>query len=85
MSSTKKDNIKESTNQFKESTNKYIDEQNQQIKNTTSNLSKTTDKINESVNKFQDNNRGIIEKMRILSGDIKNKSTKHHKKYQITL
>jgi hypothetical protein len=38
MSSTKKDNIKESTNQFKESTNKYLDEQNQQIKNTTSNL-----------------------------------------------
>jgi hypothetical protein len=36
MSSTKKDNIKESTNQFKESTNKYLDEQNQQIKNTTS-------------------------------------------------
>lgn len=26
MSSTKKDNIKESTNQFKETTNKYLDE-----------------------------------------------------------
>ncbi len=62
MSSTKKDNIKESTNQFKETTNKYLDEQNQQMKNTTSNLSETTDKINESVNKFQDNNRRIIEK-----------------------
>ena len=62
MSSTKKDNIKEITNQFKESTNKYLDEQNQQIKNTTSNLSETTDKINESVNKFQDNNRRIMEK-----------------------
>ena len=61
MSSTKKDNIKASTNKFKESTNKYLDEQNQQIKNTTSNLSETTDKINESVNKFQDNNRRINE------------------------
>ena len=62
MSSTKKDNIKESTNQFKESTNKYLDEQRQQFNDTASNLSQTTEKINESVNKFQDDNRRIFEK-----------------------
>ena len=62
MSSTKKDNIKESTNQFKESTNKYLDEQRQQFNDTASNLSRTTEKINESVNKFQDDNRRVFEK-----------------------
>jgi hypothetical protein len=37
MFSTKKDNTKESTNQFKEPTNKYLDEQRQQFNDTTSN------------------------------------------------
>jgi gas vesicle protein len=62
MSSTKKDNIKESTNQFKESTDRYLEQQRQQYKDTASNLSQTTEKINESVNKFQDDNRRIFEK-----------------------
>ena len=39
MYSTKKDEIKENTNQFKESTDRYVDQQKQQIKDTTSNLS----------------------------------------------
>ena len=62
MSSTKKDNIKESTNQFKETADKYLEQQRQQYKDTASNLSQTTDKINESVNKFQENNLSIFEK-----------------------
>ena len=62
MSSTKKDNIKESTNQFKESTDRYLEQQRQQYKDTASNLSETTDKINESVNKFQEDNKRIFEK-----------------------
>ena len=45
MSSTKKDNIKESTNQFKESTDRNLEQQRQQYKDTTSNLSQTTEKI----------------------------------------
>jgi hypothetical protein len=57
MSSTKKDNIKESTNQFKESTDRYLEQQRQQYKDTVSN--QITEKINESVNKFQDDNRRI--------------------------
>ena len=62
MSSTKKDTIKESTNQFKESTDRYLEQQRQQYNDTASNLSQTTDKINESVNRFQDDNRRIFEK-----------------------
>jgi len=62
MSSTKKDNIKESTNQFKENTDRYLEQQRQQFKDTASNMSETTDKINESVNQFQDDNRRIFEK-----------------------
>jgi hypothetical protein len=62
MSSTKKDNIKESTNQFKENTDRYLEQQRQQFKDTASNISETTDKINESVNQFQDDNRRIFEK-----------------------
>jgi hypothetical protein len=57
MSSTKKDNIKESTNQLKESKDKYLEKQNQQVEDAASNMSYTTDKINESVNTFQDENR----------------------------
>ena len=45
MSSAKKDNIKESTNQFKESTDRNLEQQRQQYKDTTSNLSQTTEKI----------------------------------------
>ena len=48
MSSTKKDNIKEITNQLKESKDKYLEQQNQQITDAASNISDTTDKINES-------------------------------------
>ena len=62
MSSTKKDNIKESNNQFKESTDRNLEQQRQQYKDTASNISQTTDKINENVNKFQDDNRRIFEK-----------------------
>ncbi|MGH9979972.1 MAG: hypothetical protein ACRD6U_00285 [Nitrososphaeraceae archaeon] len=62
MSSTKKDNIKENTNQFKENTDRYLEQQRQQFKETASNLSNTTEKINENVNKFQDDNRRIFEK-----------------------
>jgi hypothetical protein len=63
MSSTKKDNVKESTtNKFKETTDKYLEQQRQQYKDTASNISQTTEKINESVNKFQEDNRRIFEK-----------------------
>ena len=62
MSSTKKDEVKESTNQFKESTDRYLEQQRQLVKDTTSNLSQTKEKINESVNKFQDENRRIGER-----------------------
>ena len=61
MSSTKKDNIKENTNQFKENSGRYLEQQRQQFKDTASNVSNTTEKINESVNKFQDDNRRIFE------------------------
>ena len=62
MSSTKKDNVKESTaNQFKETTDRYLEQQRQQYKDTASNVSDTTEKINESVNKFQNDNRSIFE------------------------
>ena len=61
MSSTKKDNIKENTNQFKENTDRYLEQQNQQIKNTASNVSNTTENINESVNKFQADNKRVLE------------------------
>ena len=62
MSSTKKDNVKENTNQFKENTDRYLEQQRQQYKDTASNISETTEKINESVNQFQDDNRRIFEK-----------------------
>jgi ABC-type transporter Mla subunit MlaD len=62
MSSTKKDDIKENTNQFKESTDRYVDQQKQQIKDTASNVSDTTEKINENVNKFQTDNKRVFEK-----------------------
>ncbi len=62
MSSTKKDNVKESTNQFKETTDRYLEQQRQQYNDTTSSVSDTTEKINESVNKFQEDNRRIFEK-----------------------
>jgi ABC-type transporter Mla subunit MlaD len=61
MSSTKKDNIKENTNQFKENTDRYLEQQRQHFNDTASNLSQTTEKISESVNKFQDDNRQIFE------------------------
>jgi ABC-type transporter Mla subunit MlaD len=62
MSSTKKDDIKESTKKSKESTEEYIDEQNQQIKNTVSNISEATEKVSESVNKFQEETKRTFEK-----------------------
>ena len=62
MSSTKKDNIKETTSQFRESTDRYLEQQRQQYNDTASNIPKTTEKINESVNKFQDDNIKIFEK-----------------------
>ncbi len=62
MFSTKKDNIKENTNQFKENTDRYLEQQRQHFNDTASNLSQTTEKISESVNKFQDDNRRIFEK-----------------------
>ena len=62
MSSTKKDTVKENTNQFKENTDRYLEQQRQQYKDTASNISQTTEKINESVNKFQENNRIVFEK-----------------------
>jgi len=61
MSSTKKDNIKENTNQFKETADKYLEQQRQQYKDTASNISQTTEKINENINKFQEDNRRIFE------------------------
>jgi hypothetical protein len=62
MSSTKKDNVKESTaNQFKETTDRYLEQQRQQYKDTASNISDTTKKINENVNTFQEDNRRIFE------------------------
>ena len=61
MSSTKKDNVKENTNQFKENTDRYLEQQRQQFKNTASNISETTDKINESVNQFQADNKRVLE------------------------
>jgi gas vesicle protein len=62
MSSTKKDNVKESTtNQFKETTDRYLEQQRQQYKDTASNVSDTTEKINQNVNKFQEDNRRILE------------------------
>jgi hypothetical protein len=60
MSSTKKDNVKEITNQFKESTDRYLEQQRQQYKDTSSNISQTTEKINQSVNKFQEDNKRIF-------------------------
>ena len=47
MSSTKKDNVKESTtNQFKETSDRYLEQQRQQqYKDTASNISDTTKKI----------------------------------------
>ena len=61
MSSTKKDNVKESTtNQFKETSDRYL-EQRQQYNDTASNISDTTEKINENVNKFQNDNKRIFE------------------------
>ena len=62
MSSTKKDNVKENTNQFKENTDRYLEQQRQQYKDTASNISQTTEKINKSVNKFQADNRIVFEK-----------------------
>jgi hypothetical protein len=65
MSSTKKDNVKESTtNQFKETTtDRYLEQQRQQqYKDTASKISDTTEKINQSINKFQEDNRKIFEK-----------------------
>ena len=62
MSSTKKNNVKESTNQFKETTDRYLEQQGQQYRDTASNISQTTDKINQNVNKFQEDNRRIFEK-----------------------
>jgi hypothetical protein len=61
MSSTKKDDIKESTNQFKETTDRYLEQQRQQYKDTASNISQTTEKINQNVNKFQEDNRRIFQ------------------------
>ena len=62
MSSTKKDNVKESTtNRFKETSDRYLEQRRQQNKDTISNISDTTDKINENVNKFQEDNRRIFE------------------------
>jgi hypothetical protein len=61
MSSTKKEDVKEGTNQFKESTDRYLEQQKQQFKDTASNVSNTTEKINENVYKFQKDNRRIYE------------------------
>jgi hypothetical protein len=61
MSSTKKDNIKETTNQFKESTDRYLEQQRKQYKDTASNISQTIDKVNQNVNNFQEDNRRIFE------------------------
>ena len=61
MSSTKKDNVKENTNQFNENTDRYVEQQRQQYKDTASNISQTTENINESVNKFQADNKRVLE------------------------
>ena len=61
MSSTKKDNIKETTSQFRESTDRYLEQQRQQYNDTASNISETTSKINQNVNKFEEENRRIFE------------------------
>ena len=61
MSSTKKDNVKENTNQFKENTDRYLEQQRQQYKDTASNISQTTENINENVNKFQADNKRVLE------------------------
>ena len=60
MSSTRKDNVKETTNQIKESTDRYLEQQRQQYKDTASNISQTTEKINQSVNKFQEDYKRIF-------------------------
>jgi ABC-type transporter Mla subunit MlaD len=73
MSSTKKDNVKETTNQLKESTDRYIEQQRQQYNDTASNISQATDKINENVNKFQEDNRRIFEN----TSDTFRKSQEH--------
>ena len=73
MSSTKKDNIKESTNLIKESTNKYLDEQNQQIKDTTSNISDTTNRVNENISEYQRTSNEILKKLLIQQANINNK------------
>jgi ABC-type transporter Mla subunit MlaD len=73
MSSTKKDNVKENTNQFKETTYKYLEQQRQQYNDTASNISQATDKINENVNKFQEDNRRIFEN----TSDTFRKSQEH--------
>ena len=63
MSSTKKDDIKESTNnQFKETTDRYLEQQRQQYKDTASNFSQITEKINQNINKFQEDSRRSVEK-----------------------
>ena len=62
MSLTKKDDVKENTNQFKETTDRYLEQQRQQYQDTASNISQTTEKINQNVNKFQEDNRRIFEK-----------------------
>lgn len=57
MSSTKKNNTKETINQFRESTDKYLEQQRQQYNNTVSNISEMTNKINQNINNFQENKR----------------------------
>jgi exonuclease VII large subunit len=73
MSSTKKDNVKETTNQLKESTDRYIEQQRQQYNDTASNISQATDKVNKNVNKFQEDNRRIFEN----TSDTFRKSQEH--------
>ena len=62
MSSTKKDDIKESTNKFKDSTDQYLEQQKQQIKDTTSNIADITNRVNENINEYQKTNNEILEK-----------------------
>ena len=73
MSSTKKDNIKEITNQIKESTTKYLDEQNQQTKDTTSDISDTTNRVNENISEYQRQAREFLKKASIQQANINNK------------
>jgi hypothetical protein len=62
MSSTKKDNVKESnTNQFKETTDSYLEQQRQQYNDTASNFSQFTEKINQNANKFQESYRRMFQ------------------------